>query len=81
MWLRQLLGYVLLDRFDTFHLDAVAVYCGWHGKLLTWPLPALLSSATPGPAPSLDSLRADFYEVLHDELDSYAAWKEPERYS
>ncbi|MGM1058531.1 hypothetical protein [Saccharothrix sp. Mg75] len=80
-WLRQLLGYVLLDRFDTFHLDAIAVYCGWHGELLTWPLPALLSSATSGPAPSLDSLRADFYEVLHDELGSYAAWKERERYS
>lgn len=80
VWLRQLLGYVLLDRFDTFRLDAVAVYCGWRGKLLTWPLPALLSSATPGPAPSLDSLRAGFYEVLHDELDSHAAWKERERY-
>jgi len=48
VWLRQLLGYVLLDRFDTFRLDAVAVYCGWHGELLTWPLSALLTSAAPG---------------------------------
>ncbi|WP_329793556.1 hypothetical protein V1227_17000 [Lentzea sp. DG1S-22] len=80
VWLRQLLGYVLLDRFDTFHLDAIAVYCGWHGELLTWPLSALLGSATSGPAPSLGRLRADFYEVLQDELDSYAAWRERERY-
>ncbi|QUF08368.1 hypothetical protein KCV87_12270 [Actinosynnema pretiosum subsp. pretiosum] len=25
VWLRQLLGYVLFDRFDTFRLDAIAV--------------------------------------------------------
>lgn len=81
VWLRQLLGYVLLDRFDTFRLDAVAVYCGWHGKLLTWPLSTLLASAAPGPAPSLGSLRTDFYKALHDKLDKYAAWKERERYS
>jgi hypothetical protein len=35
MWLRQLLGYVLLDRHDTFNLDTVAAYCGWSGQLLT----------------------------------------------
>jgi len=28
IWLRQLLGYVLLDRHNTFRLDTVAVYCG-----------------------------------------------------
>lgn len=78
-WLRQLLGYVLLDRFDTFRFDAVAVYCGWHGKLLTWPLSTLLRSAASGPVPTLESLRADFHKHLRADLDSYAAWKERER--
>ncbi|WP_439655941.1 hypothetical protein ACSHWB_26285 [Lentzea sp. HUAS TT2] len=79
-WLRQLLGYVLLDRFDTFRFDTVAVYCGWHGQVLSWPLSALLRSAAPGLAPTLENLRGDFHKDLRDELDRYAAWKERERY-
>ncbi|WP_218159839.1 hypothetical protein [Lentzea albida] len=53
-WLRQLLGYVLLDRFDTFRCDRVAIYCGRHGQVLSWPLTALLISAASGPAPTLE---------------------------
>jgi hypothetical protein len=79
-WLRQLLGYVLLDRFNNLHLEAVAVYCAWHRQLLTYPLPALLASAGLGPARNLESLRTDFYEALREALDDYAAWKERERY-
>lgn len=79
-WLRQLLGYVLLDRFDTFRFDTVAVYCGWHGQVLRWPLSALLRPAAPGPAPPLENLRTDFHKDLRDELDRYTAWKERERY-
>ncbi|USX56229.1 hypothetical protein [Lentzea sp. HUAS12] len=80
LWLRQLLGYVLLDRFDTFRFDTVAVYCGWDGQVLTWPLPDLLRSAASGAAPTLEGLRADFQKDMREELDHYAAWKERERY-
>ncbi len=80
MWLRQLLGYVLLDRHDTFRLDTVGVYCGWSGVLLTYPLSALIAAASPGLRPTLARLRADFYEALRDEIDSYLAWKERTRY-
>lgn len=79
VWLRQLLGYVLLDRYDTFRFDAVAVYCGWHGLVLSRPLPALLEQAAHGPVPDLKDLRAGFHEVLQEELDQYTDWKERER--
>ncbi|SDN11400.1 hypothetical protein SAMN04488074_1357 [Lentzea albidocapillata subsp. violacea] len=80
-WLRQLLGYVLLDRFDTFRFDAVAIYCGWRGQVLTWPLSTLLRSAASGPAPTLANLRADFHKELREDLDRYASWEERERYN
>jgi hypothetical protein len=79
-WVRQLLGYVLLDRHDTFRLEVVAVYCGWHARLLTYPLPALLAAASPGLAPALTTLRNDFHTALSDDLDGYAACKERQRY-
>ncbi|MCO1657344.1 hypothetical protein [Pseudonocardia humida] len=79
-WLRQLIGYVLLDRHNIFELDSVAVYCGWHGQLLSYPLQALLATAGGGSTPSLERLRLDFYEVMRDELDTYAAWRERQRH-
>jgi len=80
VWLRQLLGYTLADRHDTFAIDTIAVYCGWSGQLLTYPLPALLSASGQGGAPALARLRRDFRELLAGELDSYAAWRERQQY-
>lgn len=80
-WLRQLLGYVLLDRHDTFRLDTVAVYCGWSGQLLTYPLARLFAVASSGIVPVLQRMRSDFREALHDDLDSYCAWKERQQYA
>jgi hypothetical protein len=80
VWLRQLLGYVLLDRHDTFALDTIAVYCGWSGLLLTYPLPTLLSASGHGGPAAPARLRGDFGQLLADELDGYAAWRERERY-
>jgi hypothetical protein len=79
-WLRQLLGYVLLDRHNALRLDAVAVYCGWNAGLLTCPLSELLAGAHPGPTLDLTTLRADFHAAFRDHLDEYAAWKESKRY-
>ncbi|WP_344411985.1 hypothetical protein [Amycolatopsis minnesotensis] len=80
-WLRQLLGYVLLDRHDTFRIDAVAVYSAWHGCLLTHPLGAFLATASAGPLSDLGQLRAEFHHALRDDVDSYLAWKERRRYA
>ncbi len=79
-WLRQLLGYVLLDQHDTFRFDTVSVYCAWSGKLLTCPLPEILTAASPGRTPSLEHLRIEFHKALHDELEGYVAWKERQQY-
>lgn len=80
VWLRQLLGYVLLDRHDTFALDTIAVYCGWSGQLLTYPLPTLLGASGHGGLPALARLRNDFGNLLAGELDGYAAWRTRQRY-
>jgi hypothetical protein len=80
-WTRQLLGYVLLDRHDTFHIDAIAVYCGWQTRLVTHPLRPLLAAASDRPtAPDLTALRADFDAALRDELENYAGRIERERH-
>ncbi|MGI8311784.1 hypothetical protein [Saccharopolyspora hattusasensis] len=34
-WLRQLLGYLLLDWDDVLRLETLAVYAGWQGRMLT----------------------------------------------
>jgi hypothetical protein len=68
-WLNQLLGYVLLDWFDTFRLDTVAVYLGWQAKLVAIPLADLLSAASRGHPPSLEELRAKFRQEIQPDLD------------
>jgi hypothetical protein len=80
VWMRQLLGYVLLDRHDTFALDTIAVYCGWSGQLLTYPLPTLLAASGHGGPAALPRLRDDFGKLLAAELDGYTAWRQRERY-
>lgn len=81
IWLRQLLGYVLLDRHDTFQLDTVAIYCGWQGLLLTYPIDALVVDAGRDAPPSVAAMRADFHEAMRADLDGYTAWKERQRQS
>jgi hypothetical protein len=79
-WLRQLLGYVLLDHHDALHLNAIAVYSGQNAQLLTYPLPQLIAAASPGPTPDLATLRTEFRQSLRNDLDGYTAWKQRERY-
>lgn len=79
-WLRQLLGYVLLDRHDALSLDTVAVYCPRQKQLLAYPIPELLVNISSGASLQLAALRTSFYHTLHDDLNEYAAWKERERY-
>lgn len=80
VWLRQLLGYVLLDRLGVFPVEAVAVYCGRQGQLLTYPLPTLLSAAGTGAPTELTALRDEFNRTQGDLVDSHSRWSERERH-
>jgi hypothetical protein len=68
-WLNQLLGYVLLDWYDTFRLDTVAVYLGWQAKLMAISLTDLLTIASHGQAPPPEYLRGAFRQAIQADLD------------
>jgi hypothetical protein len=68
-WLNQLLGYVLLDWFNSLCLDVVALYLGWQAILISAPIDGLLAAATTGPTPTIDSLRAEFRQAIQPDLD------------
>jgi hypothetical protein len=42
-WLRQIVGYVLLDYDDTYQITSVGISMARQGMLFTWPLADLLS--------------------------------------
>jgi hypothetical protein len=79
-WLNQLLGYVLLDWFDSFRLDTVAVYLGWQAQLMATSIPDLLTASSPGPTPELEVLRAEFRQAIHSDLDFTLEAKLRKRY-
>lgn len=68
-WLNQLLGYVLLDWFDTFRLDTVGVYLGWQATLVATSLADVLTTSCPTPTPLLEDLRAEFRQEIQPDLD------------
>lgn len=80
VWLRQLLGYVLLDRLGVFPVEAVAVYCGRQGQLLTYPLPTLLAAASVARPAELATLRDAFTRTQGDLVDNYTRWRVREQY-
>jgi hypothetical protein len=68
-WLNQLLGYILLDWFNALCLDAVALYLSWQAILTPASITDILTAATTGPTPSIDSLRAEFRQASQADLD------------
>lgn len=60
MWLRQLVGYVLLDYTDKYRIQAIGFYFARHGVHVSWPLPELLATMMGSDAPSIKQLRAKF---------------------
>jgi hypothetical protein len=66
-WIRQLIGYVLLDYDDahgiTAGITAVGFYLPRHGVLRSWPLQECLAALTGDTAASLSSLRSEFRVV------------------
>ncbi|GLY80591.1 hypothetical protein [Actinoallomurus iriomotensis] len=74
IWLNQLLGYLLLDRFDIFCWDTIAIYLGWHAAIMAVPVEKLLTAATSSLTPALDHLRTEFHQLISKELDEAAMW-------
>ena len=63
-WLRQLLGYVLLDYDDVLQVNTVGLYLARHGMLLSWPIPDLLMCLSKGRSVDLGALRVEFRQVV-----------------
>jgi hypothetical protein len=68
-WLNQLLGYVLLDWFDTLRISTLGLYLGWQAVLVTDSLEDVLTASSRGPMPGLESLRADFRREVQADHD------------
>jgi hypothetical protein len=62
-WIRQLLGYVLLDLSDQHGIESVGLYLARQGLLLRWPLPELLWELAGEPV-DLETWRGDFAGVV-----------------
>ncbi|MEV4644914.1 hypothetical protein [Saccharopolyspora sp. NPDC049357] len=74
-WLRQLLGYLLLDWDDVHRLEVLAVYAGWQGQMLTCSVVDLLAAATSAPTPTLTSLRDEFRTVMRRDVEKFVKHK------
>jgi hypothetical protein len=70
-WLRQLLGYLLLDWDDMLRVESVAVYAAWQGLMLTCSVDQLLEAATKGSGRSLVDLRDSFRLAMRRDVDSF----------
>jgi hypothetical protein len=64
VWLRQLLGYALLDSDNVCHIDSLGVLLARQAVMTRWPLEALLDAAAGSSRPSFETMRADFAGVV-----------------
>jgi excisionase family DNA binding protein len=67
-WLYQLIGYVLLDYDDHYHLHSVGIYMARQGLLLTWPLIDFLRLLTGNDQICLAQLRQEFRALCQPRL-------------
>ena len=75
-WLDQVLGYMLLDRWNTLHLSQVAVYCAGQASLLVEPIDKILRVSATDTPPLIHELRAAFHEAMRSELEDAARWRQ-----
>jgi hypothetical protein len=62
-WIRQLLGYLLLDTAGEFEIRSLGLYLARQGRLLEWPLPDALDIIAAQPV-DLPAVRLDFATFL-----------------
>ena len=63
-FIRELLGYTLLDYSDRYHIDSIGLYMSRQGILFKWSLDEVFGDLCPGPAPSIAELRGKFQELM-----------------
>lgn len=63
-FIRELLGYTLLDYSDRYHIDSIGLYMSRQGILFKWSLDEVIADLCPGPASSIAELRAKFQELM-----------------
>ena len=63
-WIWQLLGYVLLDYSDHYHMNGVGFYMARQGMLIKWDLEETLRGLCAGEPPTIEELRARFEELV-----------------
>lgn len=62
-WLRQLIGYALLDYEDELGITSVGLYLARHGELFTWPLDVFLRTLSNDSTATTTLLRAEFRAI------------------
>ena len=74
-WLRQIVGYTLLDYNDERQIKSVGIYMARQGMLFTWPLVDLLPQLTGDPTATVKRLRQEFQTIINNrtEISSAAA--------
>ena len=69
-WLRQLVGYLLLDYDDKYHIDSVGIYMARQGEVFTWSIADFLCQLTGDSATSLTQHRQEFRTLLQSKRSS-----------
>ena len=65
-WLRQLLGYVLLDYSDQYGISSIGLYLARQGVLVSWSLEEVIGSLCADNTTSIAELREQFQECVLD---------------
>ena len=79
MWLRQLLGYALLDYEDEHAIDSVGLLLPRQGTRPSWPVSELIAELSGEGAPEFRTLRVRFRricETLRTDTDAVRGARE-----
>jgi len=63
-WLRQLVGYLLLDYTDEHHIQSLGIYMARQGLLFSWTVDEFLYILTGNTEVSLSQLRQEFRQLF-----------------
>lgn len=63
-YLWQLLGYVLLDYSDCYHIDSIGLYMSRQGSLFQWSLEEAVAILSPGKPKSIAEMRKQFRQLM-----------------
>ena len=70
-WLRQVLGYLLLDWDGLLRVERVIVYAAWQGQMLTCSVDRLLEATSRGSGRNLTEIRDSFRLTMRKELEPF----------